>query len=75
MTAMPRVTIAGTVQTDRDGRGSMTTEWVWRFDHGATMALKSSGTMVPDAQRITRCEGTARSLRPPARWRRMPAAR
>jgi hypothetical protein len=54
--AMALVTIAGIVQTDRDGRGSMTTEWVWRFDHGATMALKSSGTMVPDAQRITRYE-------------------
>lgn len=56
--AMALVTIAGTVQTARDGRGTMSTESVWRFDHGATMALKSSGTMQPDAQRVTRYDVT-----------------
>lgn len=52
--SMALVTIAGTVETARDGSAVMVTESVWRFDNGATLALKSAGTMVPDAQRITR---------------------
>lgn len=48
------VTITGTVEVARDGTGRFDTQSSWRFDDGATMNLRSTGGMAPDAEKVTR---------------------